>query len=144
MGGRLLITGLATADGGATPFVWNNTTNQGLTLQSSEGVDVDLATGIFTIQDGYAGQWFFTWDFSLTGSNATVQTHQIVGDPAGAATVLFSVDRKLGTGSDVGAASMSGLITVAVGDTFECRMTGDANGRYVIAAMTAFQTGADQ
>lgn len=144
MVGRIRIDGTSTGTGGANPFVWSNNANQGLTQGEAEGVTVDLATGVFTISAGYGGQWYFDFSFSCVGSNSTTQTYQIVGDPLGTPVVLFQRQRRLNTGADVGAASVSGLVTVAAGDTFAARLSGDTNGEFTLANMIAFQISNDQ
>lgn len=139
MGGEIHAQGNATAPGGTTPFTWCNADNQNLTVGECEGVTVDVETGVFTVNSGYKGLWFFIFTFSVRGTDGAIQEYQLVGDPLGTPQVGFCSQRKLNTGSDIGNVTISGTVRANVGDQFAFRMVGDAAGEFLCASMSAFK-----
>ena len=145
MGGRIHVSGASTGAGGADPFIWNDTTNQALTEVESEGVTLVESTGVFTVDTGYGGEWLFTFCACMTSTSSNnVITFDLVSDPAGSPTVIMGIDRKVGSGSDVGAVSLTGIVTAAEGGTFGIRVSGDANLQLTKAYLSAHQLGNDQ
>lgn len=141
MVGHIAVTGVATGTVGTTPGIWCNNTNQGLTLGLVEGISVDLTTGYFTVQKGYGGRWLFQWNVSITGANGATHIYEVVADPAGAATVVASSTRKLGTGADVGNASLVGMLIAAEDSVFALRISGDATAQVQRGSLVAMVVG---
>lgn len=139
MGGHIEVTGVATGTGGTNPFIWNDTNNQAITVDDSEGVTAVESTGVFTVDPGYGGTWFFCWNVSVTGTNAATHTFELISDPAGTPSVVLQSRRKLGTGADIGNASLQGVVTAAAGDTFAMRVSGDSGGKVDFGTLCAFQ-----
>lgn len=142
MPGFICVTGTETAAPGTDPFIWgiDNGTTRLTTEVASEGVTYNDTNGYFTVDPGYGGRWLFTWNVSVTGSNNTIHTYELVADPGGTPTVAFSSQRKLGTGADIGNASLSGFVAnVADGDVFALRVSGDTSGQVDFGTLVAIQ-----
>jgi len=143
MPGSLSVSGTATGDGGVNPFRWSNTRLQGLSLLNSEGISVDLPTGVFTVKAGYQGRYYFNWTVTTvttTGGGPTIQL-QLVSDPLGTLgtpVVVFQSERRMGNAGDIGNASLGGSVLAAVGDTFAMRVAGDPGARIKYGTLFAY------
>lgn len=136
--GHLYVRGAATGSGGSDPFTWNDTNNQALTSTSNDSASIVESTGVITLSQG--GAWHFSFNASMTGGNGQVHTLSLIKDPAGAATVLGQSQRKLGTGADVGNATLLAFDSaVTAGDTYAITIAGDTGAVCEIAALTVTQ-----
>lgn len=92
--------------------------------QNLQGFDVDGANGKLTITR--AGVYDIQVDTSFLGSgNSTVHAHIFKN---GTECVNIGFKRRLGATGDIGSASMSGRLTLAVGDYLEVKLTGSLSG----------------
>lgn len=91
-----------------TAWNTNGASNNMTPTHSTDSIDVnDSFTGVFSV------------DVSISFSGTLSSTYQIeiyVYDGASWNASGFAMDRKLGTGGDVGSASISGIVTLGTGD----------------------------
>ena len=98
-----------------TPAILTQWNTEGL----SSGITVDSSTGLVTVTN--TGVYEINMSISFSGSLSKtfvfeIYTNDISASPQPTATG-FKMTRKLGTGGDVGSASLTGLVSLAAGDS---------------------------
>jgi hypothetical protein len=113
----------------ATPAILTQWNTEGLT----SGVAVDSSTGLVTVTNTGIYEINMSISFSGTLSKTFVfeiYTNDISASPQPTATG-FKMVRKLGTGGDVGSASLSGLVNLTAGDSIMIYVSSSDGGTSV-------------
>jgi hypothetical protein len=108
-------TGITITDA-TTDYPWVSTT-----VGESRNMTLSAATDNITIVE--AGTYFVSAQISYAGSNSTIYTWSVHKNDS--PLTGFRVMRTIGTGTDIGSASISGIITMAVDDTLNLEVQTD-------------------
>ena len=100
-----------------TYYPWVSTT-----VGASRNMTLSAASDDITIVTG--GAYFISAQVSYAGSNTTIYTWAI--HKGGSALTGFKVQRTIGTGTDIGSVSISGITTLATSDVLNLEVL--ANG----------------
>ena len=107
----------------ATYYPWVTTTagvNKTMTLSTANDNIVILCDG----------EYLVTAQVSFAGSNTTIYTWAVhINDSAATG---FKVQRTIGTGTDIGSTSISGIMDLDVGDTLNLEVLSDGTSKIAI------------
>ena len=94
----------------------------------SRNMTLSAATDNITIVHG--GTYLITAQISFAGTNSTIYTWAVHHNDA--AETGFKVQRTIGTGTDIGSASISGIIILATGDTLNLEVLADGTTKTAV------------
>lgn len=109
-------TGITITDA-ATYYPWVSTT-------AGEALNMTLSASSDDITIIKPGPYYISAQVSFAGSNSTIYTWAI--HKGGSAVTGFKVQRTIGTGTDIGSTSISGIMTLAAADVLNLEVL--ANG----------------
>jgi hypothetical protein len=99
-----------------TDYPWVSTT-----VGESRNMTLSAATDNITIVE--AGTYFVSCQISYAGSNSTIYTWSVHKNDS--PLTGFKVRRTIGTGTDIGSASISGIVVLAADDTLNLEVQAD-------------------
>jgi len=94
------------------------------TVLPESNVTGDHSANTLTVDAGVAtGDYLIAASFSFSGTNNGTFTFELFKNNVAAG---IKMDRKLGTGGDVGSSGFNGLVNLAASDVLDVRVSGDA------------------